>query len=209
MDQRYIDGDSTGWLQVRRATGAVIALPEYLKVEFLERKKDPRTNEIRDYFKILEGRESNNKASVKQKPNGQSWLKKGNPGYRSAASVTFNIATGEVTYAGGNALGATTDSSNPVSTGIHDLELPDAPHRGGEYYMARSIRAKTWFLIGHGLLGDGAGRYLHPGRISAGCVTVTDVENWNRLYQYLILSRKGDNLSVGTINVIDKEPENR
>ncbi len=104
---------------------------------------------------------------------------------------------------------AKTDSGNPVSKGRHDLELPDAPYKGGEYYMSRSSRAKSWFLIGHGLLGDGAGRYLHPGRISAGCVTVTDVENWNRLYRYLIPSRKGDNLSVGTINVIGKAPENR
>lgn len=204
MEARYIEGDDTGWLRVKKNTGIEIALPEYLKVDFIESKKEPDMNHMRDYFKVLEGREKGTLASVRQKPNGQSWLKKGNPGYKGPASVTFNIATGIVTFIGGTALVATTDTGNPAPPGIHDLELPDAPHLGGASYIASSNRAKSWFLIGHGLLGDGAGRYLHPGRISAGCVTVTEVTNWNKLYQYLILSRKGDNTSVGTINIINK-----
>ena len=204
MEVRYVEGDDTGWLRVTKNAGSEIALPEYLKVDFTESKKALGSNIMRDYFKVLEGREKSTLASVKQKPNGQSWLIKGNPGYKGAASVTFNIATGLVAFTGGTALAATTDSSNPTPLGLHDLELPDAPHLGGASYMATSNRAKSWFLIGHGLLGDGAGHYLHPGRISAGCVTVTEVANWNKLYKYLILSRKGDNTNVGTINIINK-----
>lgn len=204
MEARYIQGDSTGWLRVKKNSGVEIALPEYLKVKLIESKKDPGTNQVRDYFQVLEGREKGTTASVRQKPNGESWLAKGNPGYRGPALVTFNITTGVVTFPGGTALTATTDVMNPVPLGLHDLELPDAPHQGGAAYVSASSRAKTWFLIGHGLLGEGQGRYLHPGRISAGCVTVTQVANWNNLYMYLILSRKGDDRSVGTINVIKK-----
>ena len=135
MEDRYIQGDSTGWLVVRKNSGLNIALPEYLKVQFTESKKEFGTNDVRDYFKVLEGREKGTLASVKQKPNGQSWLLKGNPGYKSAASVTFNIATGSVTFTGGAALAAITDTSNPVPLGLHDLELPDAAHNGGSTYM--------------------------------------------------------------------------
>ena len=72
MEQRYILGDETGWLRVKKLSGVEIALPEFLKIEFIETKKDPTTNQIRDHFKILEGRERNTIASVRQKTNGQS-----------------------------------------------------------------------------------------------------------------------------------------
>jgi hypothetical protein len=44
----------------------------------------------------------------------------------------------------------------------------------------------TWFRIGHS--GD---RFLHPCRVSAGCVTVKDIGEWTKIYNYLINSRKG------------------
>ena len=55
-------------------------------------------------------------------------LVKGNPVYQGSASVTFNIATGQMTYPCGIALAATTYADNPAPLGIHDLELPDTPH---------------------------------------------------------------------------------
>ena len=86
--------------------------------------------------------------------------------------------------------------------GNHDLELPDAPHSGGGYYLDKSKYTRTWFLTGHKLLGKGNGRYLHTGSISAGCITV-DPDKWDELYKHLILSRKKrDHRSIGKIKVI-------
>ena len=72
MEVRYVEGDDTGWLRVTKNAGSEIALPEYLKVDFTESKKALGSNIMRDYFKVLEGREKGTLASVKQKPNGQS-----------------------------------------------------------------------------------------------------------------------------------------
>jgi hypothetical protein len=60
----------------------------------------------------------------------------------------------------------------------------------------------TWFYLGTGNAIAGRNdRYLHPGRISAGCVTVTDLSKWDSLYAVLILSRATGGKNVGTINV--------
>lgn len=50
MEARYIEGDDTGWLRVKKNTSIEIALPEYLKVDFIESKKESGTNNMRDYF---------------------------------------------------------------------------------------------------------------------------------------------------------------
>lgn len=44
-------------------------------------------------------------------------------------------------------------------------------------------------------------RYLHPGTASAGCITV-DPASWTKLYQHLILCRRGDGKTVGSVTVL-------
>jgi len=91
----------------------------------------------------------------------------------------------------------TTHSANPVPRGTYDLEIPYEVHSLASSYARYSPFATTWFRIGHS--GD---RYLHPGRISAGCATVTDLRKWTEIYTYLIRARKGDKKSVGTITIL-------
>ena len=55
-----------------------------------------------------------------------------------------------------------------------------------------------WFRIGHS--GD---RYLHPGRVSAGCISITETARWMEIYDVLIKARKGDLMSVGILEVVD------
>lgn len=76
----------------------------------------------------------------------------------------------------------------------------------GQTYVNRAIYAESWFLIGHKMLGNGNGRYLHTGNVSAGCITVKDIHKWNKLYLFLVKSRKkGDNRSVGQVRVINSK----
>jgi hypothetical protein len=84
---------------------------------------------------------------------------------------------------------ATTDPSNPLSYGIHDLEIADFPHPAGARYGAFGT---VWFRIGHS--GD---RYLHPGRISLGCMTCAP-RNWPEIYQ-IVNAARADSRSVGTL----------
>lgn len=186
------NADGKGWLVVKWEDGSTVpAIPQYLRVEYL------RSQGGRDYFKVLEGARAGKEASVMRKAGGTSHLGDGDP-KESAATVRFNRRTGQLWYGDKGPIAATTQASNPVPLGTHDLEIPDEVHSLATRYQSDSPFATTWFRVGHS--GD---RYLHPGRISAGCVTVTDTKKWTDVYNYLIKRRAGDRKSVGTIVVVD------
>jgi hypothetical protein len=190
-EKRYISGGSNGWLNVKREpSGQVIALPEYLAVEFLHNKNG------RDHFKVSEGVESGKLFSVVQGS-----LKSGSPAYKSAASLNYNLSKQELTYPGGK-VSAVTYDRNPILPGTHPIQIPDFPHQLGASYVSRSRYAKTWFYLGNGVAIPGSNdRYLHTGSMSAGCVTV-DPDSWTALYQFLILCRSGNGKTVGSITVV-------
>ncbi len=190
-EKRYTIGGMDGWLNVKREpSGAIVAIPENIQVEI------ETTENARDYFKILEGVERGKKFSVKT-----GHLKIGSPGYRTAANIQFNPAKELITYPGGQ-VKTVTHTRNPIPAGAHPIQIPDFPHQLGGGYMAQSSYAKSWFYLGNGNAIPGNNdRYLHTGSVSAGCVTV-DPSGWTKLYQYLILCRRGDGKTVGTIAVV-------
>lgn len=96
----------------------------------------------------------------------------------------------------GKSVAVVLDSSNPIPAGTWDIEIPDEFHDLGLGYSSASRFATTWFRIGHS--GD---RFLHPGSVTLGCATVTDVSAWTDIYNYLIFARKGDFRSVGQMEV--------
>ncbi len=191
---KYVtDADGKGWLVVRWSedNSTVPAIPQYLRLEYL------RTANAREYFKVLEGLRAGKEASVRLKDNGQSYLVDGDP-QLPAGTVTFNRRTGEFWYGSSGPISSTTDDQNPTPLGTFDLEIPDEVHVLGEGYLTESRFATTWFRIDH--QGD---RFLHPGRISAGCVTITDIPLWTDIYNYLIQRRRGDGRSVATITIVE------
>ncbi len=186
------NADGKGWLVVKWADGSSVpAIPQYLRVEHL------RVQGGREYFRVLEGPRAGKEASVTQKAGGGSYLATGDP-KEAAATVKLNRKTGQLWYGSVGPIATKTDPGNPVPTGTYDLEIPDEVHNLGTTYQGDSPFATTWFRVGHS--GD---RYLHPGRISAGCVTVTDTKKWTDVYNYLIKRRAGAGKSVGTIVVVD------
>lgn len=190
-DKKYVAAGMDGWLNVKREpSGIVVALPEFTRVEVTASENE------RDYFIVQEGSERGNRFSVKAGN-----LKAGDPGYRAPAHLEFSLSRGLLTYSGGQ-IKAITHSRNPIPPGIHPIQMPDFPHRLGEGYMAHSRYAKTWFYLGHGNAVKGNNdRYLHPGSVSAGCITV-DPSKWTALYQYLIRSRSGNAKTVGSVSVV-------
>ena len=191
-DKRHIVGGKDGWLNIKREpSGAIVAVPEYLQVELIASKDG------RDRFTVLEGVERGKKFSVKTGN-----LRSGNPGYHGSADLTFNITKELLIYPGGQ-VKAVTDTANPISDSkSHPIQIPDFPHERGMGYLAHSEYAKNWFYLGHGNAMPGSNdRYLHTGRESAGCITV-DPNGWTRLYQYLILCRRGDRETIGTVVVV-------
>ena len=137
MTKKYVSTDRSGWTNVKLDGGTVVALPQYLRVEF-----DTRTAN-RDHFTILEGVYSGKKASVSAKSASTSWLASPLPTYKSPVFLTFDKSTGVMTTPVGN-LKTKTDPTNPISNGSHPIQLPDFPHSLGSSYVSRASKAMTW-----------------------------------------------------------------
>lgn len=189
---KYMPDVDNGWLKVRLADGKMASLPAFLKVqsEYVEGG--------REYFTILEGLYKDQKASVSldNEHNNNSRLLF-DVKHEPLAKLQYSISQKKLII-GNKKYKATDHAETPRKKGWHDLELPDYPHPGGQYYLDISSRAKTWFRIGH----EGE-KYLHTGRVSLGCITITEVEKWNEIYDKLIKARKGDFLSIGVLEVVD------
>jgi hypothetical protein len=194
---------SDGWTRAQLdPTGSEIPVHEFLQVQHTHTKTLP-SGQTRDYFTILEGVHRGKTASIRH-TDGSSNLTSALPVYRGSIKLRFDARKAKLSYDGVE-LSAETDPRNPIRNGTHLIRLPDFPHPMASRYLSRSNKAIVWFYIGPGTVAV-PGRsdfYLHPGTRSAGCVTVTDIGLWDALYQRLILSRHGDGLSVGTIDVIN------
>lgn len=188
---KYIPDIDNGWLKVKLADSNMVSLPAFLKVqsEYIERG--------REYFTILEGPYKNQKASVSLDNENNNSRLLTDIKYEPLVDLQYSISQKKLII-GNKKYKATDHTETPWKKGWYDIELPDYPHPGGQYYLDMSSRAKTWFRIGH----EGE-RYLHTGRISLGCITITEIEKWNGIYDKLIKARKGDFLSIGVLEVVD------
>ena len=201
MAVRYLpEQGGQGFVDViMTATGERIALPGYLKINYL------RTRNNRDYFIPYEGKWKNRELSITRKPDGGSYLVYGY--IRSAAQVILNPAKANIWYGTGrNRVGpifAQIDSSNQIPDGTYDLSVPDEAHRDyGEQYLSQSSYSMVWFPIPLDKDRDGRDdeRFLHCGRVSEGCATVRDLNYWTRIYKYLYNRRLRQGV-VGTITI--------
>ncbi|MGK5093939.1 hypothetical protein WDW89_18240 [Deltaproteobacteria bacterium TL4] len=187
---RYIAEIEKGWVKVRlEDDGSIVSLSTALKVEI------HHVNLQREYFTILEGAYHGRKASVAFKKDKSSYLSTNNPQtgpvhlIYSISNKTLNL--NDKTYL------ARDYPSSPWKKGFYDVEIPDFPHVGGRNYPD-SRYALTWFRIGHD-----RDRYIHTGRASLGCITLIEHHRWDDLYRVLIRARKGDGISIGTLQVVE------
>ncbi len=189
---KYIPDTDNGWFKVKMTSGDITYLPAFLKVqsEYIEKG--------REYFTILEGIYRNQKASVSlDNINNNSSRLLVDVKHESLIYLQYSISQNKL-IVNSKKYVATDYTETPWDKGWYDIELPDYPHTGGRGYLDGSSRAKTWFRIGHE--GD---RYLHTGNRSLGCITITEIEKWNEIYNKLIKARKGDFLSIGVLEVVD------
>ncbi|MBA4320007.1 MAG: hypothetical protein C0412_16525 [Flavobacterium sp.] len=189
---KYIPDIDNGWLKVKMADDDITYLPAFLKVqsEYIEKG--------REYFKILEGSYKDQKASVSlnnENNNNSRFLS--DVKHEPLAKLQYSISQKKLII-GNKKYTATDYAEMPWKKGWYDIELPDYPHKDRRNYVDIASRAKTWFRIGHE--GD---KYLHTGSRSLGCITITEIEKWDEIYNKLIKARKGDFLSVGVLEVVD------
>lgn len=189
------DADGHGWLIVSHADGSTYPpLPQYTLVEQHDFKNE------RVYLKVLNGRCKGKIVSLAYE-NARKYLVDAKGPYGPPARLRFNRKQGLLWYdinKPSEAVSCKLYQGNPPPAGVFELEIPDEVHPIGVSYYAYTKYATSWFRIGHA--GD---RYLHPGSVTAGCITVTSLETWTDIYNHLIAKRKGD-YSVGTIDIFDR-----
>lgn len=180
-----------GWFQVvLEKNNKIVSLPSFLQI------KPDNIIGKRERFTILEGVYRGEIATVKLLPDGSSRfisiIK-----YEPATFANYSLSR-KIFILNGKEYKATDHPETPWQKGIYDIGIPGAPKKLGERYLDKARLAKVWFLIGHA--GE---RFLHPGRISRGCMTIIEVEKWDKLCELLLKSRKADFMSVGIVEVID------
>lgn len=187
----YVGTHADGWITITRDDHLPDAsLPASIRVKINKRTSS------REYFTVLEGALKGSNASVKYPKESNSYFTQKNPQIKSAL-VVYSISKKTIAISGKKYLVKDFESS-PWVKGFYDIEIPDAPHKGGHSYVKKAPHAVTWFRIGH--TGD---RYLHTGNVSLGCITVAEHGRWEEIYQALISARKGDGISVGILKVVD------
>jgi hypothetical protein len=196
---RFVRATTDGWLLVV-ASGAKMSLPSGLKVSLTS------SSGGRDNGTVLEGvflgttfdvSSGNLEATFRRVGSLNAHVQRRAAGPVVIGGVAFDLELRISFIEAGTqkALGpyaAKTDPANPVPTGQHAIEIPDYPHELGSGYGAHG---KVWFRIGH--QGD---RYVHPGRVSAGCLTCAPTQ-WEEIYGVLHCARLNDKVSVGTLIV--------
>jgi hypothetical protein len=171
---RYVDEIAPdNWLTVRTEfSGELISIPYGLKLELTG------TAAGREHFTILEGVNEGKRCSVAKKSGERSYLT-ANLIHKPAATVVFNRAAQSLTFgdrgpcnafSGGGFAGTDGSQYTPVPKGRYALAIPAFPSKQTRpAYLKWTKFHKTWFRIGTDLSGS---RFLHPGEISEGCVTV-------------------------------------
>ncbi len=208
------NADGKGWLMVKHDSPkdpkhpTFPPLPQHLKVSV------NKVENGREYFRILEGHLSGTTASVKLAEGNKSYLSDLTP-HTGPAYVSFNRKKNELRYGWFcmhtgwpwicGTIKAITDKSSPVPIGTWNLEIPYEVHGIGSGYESSSSFAATWFRIASESKDSVSDRFLHPGNVTLGCVTVKTLSSWTNIYNYLIKSRKGDGKNVGTIEVFEEE----
>ena len=194
---KWFTQTSDGWVVTLDQAGSRRSLPSHLKVSV--------TGQIsgRDMFTISEGIFAGSDGSIRSDAG---LLTATNPHLGAAALRFYDRPGGPVNISGQqydkelkitSASGAVqtfpakTDPDNPIADGSHDVQIPDFPHPGGAQY---GTCGTVWFRLGTS--GD---RYLHPGRVSLGCVTCAP-QNWPTIYGLLIKART-DTTKVGSLTV--------
>jgi hypothetical protein len=183
-----------GWIWARKEDDKTkINLPAYLKV------KIESQNAKRQYFTILEGAWRGTKASIEIRKDGISYLESIN---NQIGSVHLFYSRSRKTLKFKNktyiARGYK-DDPEPWKKTLYKIEIPDYFHEGGRYYLDKAKLAPVWFKTAH----PSGNRYVHPGTYSLGCVTLTEIERWDELCKILLRARKGDDESIGVLEVVD------
>ncbi len=100
-----------------------------------------------------------------------------------------------------------------LKPGTYKLKIPDYDHTDkAQKYVSQSKFATTWYPISEPLYMDDPAtteqdekgmfsRYFHPGMGSAGCLTIRDINQWDRIVEFVSRCRL-DTKHVGYVEIL-------
>lgn len=213
---RYIKTDDSGWVDVLKSDNTRLSLCAYTKVE-IQKKADKRT-----YFKLSDGphqglicsmKDTNASThlsltaptqgdailKVKYGKLEKGWYSKARDENLDQQMATMSFASKTVNVT----LNSVWDETyTPIPAGTYKILIPDRPHDKDYTQFYRDVAPglrydQVWFPIEY----DNNTRYVHVGNLSEGCVTVLDLDKWNKVYEHLIKHRASGGKHVGKLEV--------
>lgn len=162
----YIGRTTDCWLRVQLERGPVESVPYGLRVRRIGVQAG------REHFEILEGVHKGRRASVVHRE-GHSYLTN-QLAHRAGALLRFDRKAQTLHIGGRGPYNAFSGGGHAgytqVAVGTHLLAIPSHPaSQTRAAYSTWTRYHNVWFRIGTSLAGS---RFLHPGAISDGCVTV-------------------------------------
>ena len=166
MSVSYIAKTIDYWLRVQIDGGSVVSVAYGLKIQRIGAKNG------REYFTILEGVHKGKTASIGSTGAGAYFTTSIH--HSPAANIKFDLKTQSLTLSGIGTVNAFSGGGHggftPVAAGVYDLAIPAYPSaQTRAAYSKWCTHHNLWFRIGTSTTGS---RFLHPGAISDGCVTV-------------------------------------
>jgi hypothetical protein len=90
------------------------------------------------------------------------------------------------------------EEAQPLAVAEYKIFVPDHDHHSSYRNQEPGLRYdQVWFRTSH----PDNERYIHPGKVSFGCVTVVDFNKWDEIHEKLISHRSADKLTVGRLIV--------
>ncbi|KEQ24962.1 hypothetical protein [Paenibacillus tyrfis] len=177
--------EKNGFLSVLDKVGKEATLPQYLQVDHTSSTPDAN-GQLRDHFTVLEGLAKHQEFSVKSEANALGPMINYNP----SAVLKFLPAKNLLRISDNVVVHVKTDPNHPIPEGNHRILVVDHFHEN--YYPKAGPYQHSWFPLLElpGTSTEFKKRYLHPGKVSLGCLTVLDHERWTEIYEFLIRRRK-------------------
>lgn len=184
LESYYVKTKSDGWLGFKLEDDSIISLCDYTRLVYLKEQND------RVYFKIndISSTHNNRICSIKKSAFPLLFTKEAYTKKDVLLFLKYKGDTQGTLIVNGKSYTAELTHNNRIEIGTHRVMRPDSPHglaRG--YGVSGNL---VWFPISVASEGGTSrGRYLHVGRVSAGCISISDTDKWVEIYNYLIKYR--------------------
>lgn len=188
----FVDLMPTGWLKFIDKNSMELAKKKYVALAYGTKIELIDKNNHFFYFRVLEGVNINLILALEKE---KYFYLSEKIQHKEAAYLIYSISK-QILYINETPYMAVDYKNNQLKKGVYKIFIPDYPHGYGIAYKEQSKYTVTWFRL------SDKDKYLHTGKLSAGCITIKEIKKWDEIYNKIILSREDAGI-IGSVKVID------